>query len=259
MAITRHRLGAAVAVLVFGLLAACSAPDPLAELPQGEMGRVVRIIDGDALVLDTGLTIRLAGIEAPVPERRNRVGEPYADEATRALEDLALGRTVRLIYPGITRDRYDRALAYVETADNLGEQFWLNLEMVRLGAVRVRIYPDTARLGKDLITAEALARKDEIGLWGLAHYRVMAAASLPADARGFRIITGNLGPPARSERDGAACARQMTGTQITATIMAGASELCSPAAAEPNMYLRGYVREQTIEITHHLNVAPLDP
>ena len=34
-------------------LAACGRPDPLAGLQPGERGRVVRVIDGDALVLDT--------------------------------------------------------------------------------------------------------------------------------------------------------------------------------------------------------------
>lgn len=46
------------AIAVFGLLialAACGAPkDPLDELVVGERGRVVRVLDGDALVLDTG-------------------------------------------------------------------------------------------------------------------------------------------------------------------------------------------------------------
>ena len=44
-------------------LTACGQVDRLSELPQGETGRVVRIIDGDALVLDTGLTVRLVGVE----------------------------------------------------------------------------------------------------------------------------------------------------------------------------------------------------
>ncbi|MEL7481508.1 MAG: hypothetical protein AAGJ29_08095, partial [Pseudomonadota bacterium] len=53
---------------------------------KGEVGRVVRVIDGDALVLDTGLVVRLAGIEAPSPERRGRRGQPYADTSARVLE-----------------------------------------------------------------------------------------------------------------------------------------------------------------------------
>ncbi|MEH6411849.1 MAG: hypothetical protein V7741_15080 [Hyphomonas sp.] len=52
-------------VLALATLAACSAPNPLAETQPGEHGRVVRVIDGDALVLDTRQSVRLIGIEAP--------------------------------------------------------------------------------------------------------------------------------------------------------------------------------------------------
>jgi endonuclease YncB( thermonuclease family) len=51
--------------MALAALAACSAPDPLAGTQPGEHGRVVRVIDGDALVLDTGQSVRLVGIEAP--------------------------------------------------------------------------------------------------------------------------------------------------------------------------------------------------
>ena len=49
------------------IVAACGrAPaDPLEGLAVGERGRVVRVIDGDALVLSTGQSVRLIGIEAP--------------------------------------------------------------------------------------------------------------------------------------------------------------------------------------------------
>jgi len=52
-------------LMALAALAACSAPDPLAGTQPGEHGRVVRVIDGDALVLDTGQSVRLVGIEAP--------------------------------------------------------------------------------------------------------------------------------------------------------------------------------------------------
>lgn len=55
-------------------------------------------------------------------------------ESTRVLEDLALGRRVQLFYPGITRDRYDRALAHVVTTDGKGPKLWLNIAMVVRGA-----------------------------------------------------------------------------------------------------------------------------
>ena len=54
------------------VLAACSGPDPLAGTQPGEHGRVVRVIDGDALVLDTGQSVRLIGIEAPAGPYKDR-------------------------------------------------------------------------------------------------------------------------------------------------------------------------------------------
>ena len=58
-------------------------------LQPGEKGRVVRVIDGDALVLDTGQSVRLIGIEAPAGPYKERAGQPFHAEAKRMLEDMA--------------------------------------------------------------------------------------------------------------------------------------------------------------------------
>lgn len=245
--------------LVLSLLgvASCAEPDPLKALEQGETGRVVRIIDGDALVLDTGLTVRLAGIEAPAPERRNRKGAPYAEEAARLLEDLSLGRKVRLIYPGITRDRYDRALAYVVTEDNLGPTLWLNQEMLRRGGARVRLYPDTSRLGELLLASERQARETEIGLWALSSYKIRPAHYLPEDARGFYIVTGTPGTSRPSANERAACTRSLTGTRLNLDIGQAAISFCQKEAPRTPIRIRGYIRDGHMELTHPLNAEAL--
>jgi len=260
---TRHSLSRYFAcVLLLGTLlvsAACQkAETPLETLPRGETGRVVRIIDGDALVLDTGLTVRLVGIEAPSPKRRNRTGQPYADKATRLLEDLSMGRQVRLYYPGITRDRYDRALAYVRTDDRLGDGIWLNHEMVARGAARTRLYPDTARHGELLLDLEAVARTARRGLWALSDYEVRPAREVPADARGFMIVTATpmIQSPPRDER--ALCTRTLQNTDMILTVQPGARFLCEASATDRPFRFRGYVRDGTIEIAHALNAEPLD-
>lgn len=106
-------------------LAGCGAPDPMSELEPGERSRVVRVIDGDALVLQTGLTVRLAGVTAPSRAWKDRAAEPFAEEATTILERLALGREVQVFYGGLSRDRYGRAIAQVRTVDGLGPTHWL--------------------------------------------------------------------------------------------------------------------------------------
>ena len=134
------------ALLFFGLLlfAACAPSSPLPNMQPGETGRVTRIVDGDALVLDTGQNVRLVSIEAPAMYPEGGVPAPHAGESARRLEDMALGRRVQLYYPGLTRDRYDRALAHVVTIDGAGPKLWLNKEMIDAGAAWVRLYPSTA-------------------------------------------------------------------------------------------------------------------
>lgn len=236
------------------LLCACGPAHPLDALPRGETGRVVRIIDGDALVLDTGLSVRLAGIEAPAPERRNRPGAPYADQSSRLLEDMAMGRRVRLYYPGITRDRYDRALAYVRTDDALGPDLWLNMEMIRAGAARARIYPDTAMMGEVLIDTELTARQAETGLWALPAYEVLMASNMPADAQGFYLVRGELGAVEDAQDDREACRREFGAAGLRLLVRSGAAQLCDEDKSEGQVRVRGYVRDGTLEVTHTYNI-----
>ena len=150
-------------------LAACSASSTFPDMQPGETGRVVRIIDGDALVLENGQSVRLVSIEAPALYPRDRPAEPYAAESARVLEDLALGRRVQLFYPGITRDRYDRALAHVRTIDGSGPAVWLNEAMIARGGAWVRLYPDTAARGDELLTLEQTVRDAAQGVWAFSY------------------------------------------------------------------------------------------
>ena len=63
-----------IAGLLFGLAACNAATDPLDELAVGELGRVVHVLDGDALVLDTGQSVRLDGAAAHAAPYRDREG-----------------------------------------------------------------------------------------------------------------------------------------------------------------------------------------
>lgn len=251
------RLSLALAGLM--LVTACGGSDPLQDMEKGERGRVVRIIDGDALVLDTGQSVRLVGIEAPAMNRRSREPAPYAEDASRTLEDLVMGRDVRLYYPGLTRDRYDRALAHVQTADARGETLWVNEALVRRGAARVRMYPDTSGAGEALFAAEDTARADKLGLWALKSYQPVEAGRLPRDARGFTLVTGRLGERQDAQRDRdetAACLRGLQGASLIVRIERTAAELCDlPAGGE--VELRGWVSGGEIEINHPLHLRPV--
>ncbi len=250
-------LGALIGVLA---MASCGAPEPLPGMQAGETGRVVRVIDGDALALNTGQSVRLVGMEAPALRPRGRDPDAYAVEASRALEDMVMGREVRLYYPGLTRDRYDRALAHVMTIDGAGPELWLNMELVRRGAARVRLYPDTAARGEELLAAEKLARNDKTGLWAKAAYRVRGVEKLPADWRGFTLVTAVLGQ--REVATGRyaynqTCQRQLQGTALILEVRKDAAPVCDIAVGT-HVRLRGWVAQGRMDLTHALHVEPLE-
>ncbi|MDZ4759661.1 MAG: thermonuclease family protein [Alphaproteobacteria bacterium] len=182
------------------------APD----LSPGEQGRVARVSDGDLLALDTGQRVRLVEIEAPSLGYRERPSAPFAEESRAALEAACVGRMARLFYGGLSRDRYDRALAHVIASDETGGAVWLNGYMVRQGAARVRTYPDNARRARQLLDLEQEARKAGKGLWALPDYRVRSPGDL-ADAPYFALVEGVLAALANIPGDGVA---RMRGLEI---------------------------------------------
>ena len=255
-------LGWLFALFAGALVAACSPPDPLAGLAKGEAGRVVRVIDGDALVLSTGLTVRLAAIEAPVRAWKDRPEAPYSEESARELERLAVGRDVELFYGGLTRDRYDRAIAQVRTTDGKGETLWLNREMVARGAARVRLYPDNETLAEALLTAEREARDTAAGLWALEVYRPLAAEAVADDTSGFVLIEGWLTPAplGRAEvgegRRAPACRFSLS--TVTVEIETGAASACQTEPGQ-RVRVRGWLRGGEIRVASSSNLERLGP
>lgn len=241
--------------LLFGVTA-CGSPSPLPDMEAGETGRVVRVIDGDALVLDTGQSVRLVSIEAPALRPRNRDPDPYAVEASRTLEDMALGRQIRLYYPGLTRDRYDRALAHVVTIDGAGPELWLNKELIVRGAARVRLYPDTARRGEELLVLENEARAAGVGLWSKRDFSVPQAPLFEAQSAGFSVLIGTFEIREAGRAD-EACIWTLQGADLTVAVDESAVEICD---AEPGGHyrLRGWVSRGRLYLTHPLHAETLE-
>ena len=243
------------------LLAACGRASLLPDMQPGETGRVVNVIDGDALVLDTGQSVRLVSIEAPALYPRDRPAEPYAAESARILEDLVLGRRVQLYYPGITRDRYDRALAHVVTIDGAGPDVWLNAEMLKRGGAWVRLYPDTAARGDELLRLEAEARANGTGLWSSTDYRERTADAAAPELRGFRLIRGQLGealPVPTDTRYPPACRRALQGADLTLSIRRDARTACGLSVGTA-VRVRGYISNRELDLTYPRHLETIEP
>ncbi|MGE0596816.1 MAG: thermonuclease family protein [Hyphomonadaceae bacterium] len=168
-------------VAAFGLLLAACGPQ-LGELEEGERGRVVRAFNGDTLMLDNGMRVFLAEIDAPRGE------EDYAAQSQGELEALALHRQVRLAYGGAKRwtprprpnepppeePPPETAIAHVYVRSEGGRWFWLQHELVARGAAYVRPRRDNHARSSELAALEAQARSDERGLWARRVYRPLS-------------------------------------------------------------------------------------
>ena len=101
---------------------------------------VLRVIDGDTIVLVGGERVRFIGIDAP--ER----GQPGANEATQFVRERVEGLTVWLEADGAERDRFGRLRRYVwlqqptDTQDeNEIRRYQLNAMLLEAGLTRVLI------------------------------------------------------------------------------------------------------------------------
>tara|TARA_R100001086_G_scaffold141632_2_gene74369 strand:- start:1114 stop:1908 length:795 start_codon:yes stop_codon:yes gene_type:complete len=176
----------------FAVVLGCGSSQRTDGLVAGESGRVVKIRDGDALTLDSGLSVRLAEIEAPRLAWNDRPQDPFGEQSFEMLEYIALGRVARLYYGGLSRDRYDRALAHVLVEDETGKDIWLNGYMVHQGGARVRSYSDNCARARALYPLESEARQLNRGLWTHQGYNVRTPDDLSQTRRGFCIVEGRI-------------------------------------------------------------------
>ena len=165
------------------------------DLVAGPRGLVAEVTDGDTLVLDTGLVVRLIGTQAPkLPLGRPGYPTwPLAAEAKRELEKLALGKQVEVRFGGEREDRYGRALGHVFVLGS--NEVWAQREMVGRGLARVYSFPDNRKCLSDLFVAEQNARAGALGIWNNPYYSVRRAErpdDISARESGYELVEGQV-------------------------------------------------------------------
>ena len=143
------------------------APRPVGET---ETARVIRVVDGDTLVIDRGMgneRLRYIGINAPESVKPDSPVEFMGKEASAANAALVEGATLVLERDVSDTDQYGRLLRYAWLQDG---ETWLfvNLELVRQGYAQVVTYPPDVRWIDTLRDAQRVARDAGLGLWGAA-------------------------------------------------------------------------------------------
>ncbi|KPK41568.1 MAG: hypothetical protein AMJ78_05160 [Omnitrophica WOR_2 bacterium SM23_29] len=117
---------------------------------------VIRVIDGDTIVLEDGRRVRYIGIDTP--EKR----DPYYFEAKEVNKRLVEGKKVRLEYDVGKKDKFGRTLAYVYVGD-----IFVNTELVKNGYAVIYTVPPNVKYAENFLKHQQDARKAKRGLWGL--------------------------------------------------------------------------------------------
>lgn len=164
-------------------------------LRDGPKGVVREVVDGDTVLLDNGLVVRLIGIQAPkLALGRDGFSDwPKGEAAKAALAGLVLDRSVLLRYGGEETDRYGRVLAQLYVTD--AAPLWAQQEMLRAGMARVYSFADNRACLPELMAAETKARAGTLGIWSDPYYRVRRADrpdELVALAGHYELVEGRV-------------------------------------------------------------------
>lgn len=185
-------MGLAAMAMIASLPVTAGACDGLRAGPEGIVRQVT---DGDTVVLDSGLTVRLVGMQAPkLPLGRDGFDTwPKAEEARSALQSLVLGQPVRLLYGGEETDRHGRALGQLFLTGEPG--LWVQQAIVARGLARVYSFPDNRACLAELMATEGKARAMKLGIWADPYYMVRRADRPEALAQrigGYELVEGRV-------------------------------------------------------------------
>lgn len=125
-----------------------------------ELYKILRVVDGDTVVLSEIGKVRLIGVDTPETVDPRRPVQYFGVEASQYLKKLATGKQVRVEYDFNRRDRFGRTLAYLYLEDGT----FLNSEIIKQGYGHAFIkYP--FKFMDQFKAFEKQARINKVGLW----------------------------------------------------------------------------------------------
>jgi micrococcal nuclease len=112
---------------------------------------VTKVIDGDTVVVEGGYHVRLIGMDA------DETGYPCFTPAKNRLEELVLGKMVRLEKDKTDMDQYGRCLRYIFVN---GEN--IDVQLAKEGLAVARFYNDV-KYKPEIVQAEKDAQENKTG------------------------------------------------------------------------------------------------
>lgn len=129
--------------------------------PTKYKAKVVRVVDGDTIKLETGEVVRYIGIDTPETVHPSKPIQCYGKEASDKNKELVEGKEIKLEKDVSETDKYNRLLRYVWLGDMLVNEY-----LVREGYAQSSSYPPDVKYQNKFIEAQKLAKEENKGLWG---------------------------------------------------------------------------------------------
>ena len=142
------------------------APGVVAAPANGELCRIARVVDGDTVVLESGLHVRYVGADTPEMYEFKRSPHPFAEEALAMNRRLVEGKQVRLDFGAEKLDVHGRLLARVRVAGEDGRELAVEDELVRAGLALASVTRQGPARDERMLAVEEAARKACAGIWG---------------------------------------------------------------------------------------------
>jgi micrococcal nuclease len=176
-----------------------TAPPPIVQpVPAGDDAEVVRVVDGDTLVIRVSgreERVRLIGIDTPETVHPQRAVECFGREASAHTSRLiGPGTAIRLVHDVERTDRFGRTLAYLYRLD---DGLFVNLALVLDGYAQVATFPPNVAHAEDFLAAQREARDAGRGLWSACADEDDVAAPPP---EGTGTCTARMSDPAPAQR-----------------------------------------------------------
>lgn len=155
--------GAEVLCTTFGVPSGPAAPTG-----PTEPATVVRVVDGDTIVINRGWgeeRVRYIGIDTPETVHPTEPVEWMGKEASEANRALVEGRQVFIETDVSEVDQYGRLLRYV-WVQNGPSWTLVNFMLVAAGFATVSTYPPDVKYANAFLAAQQSARDQMKGLWG---------------------------------------------------------------------------------------------
>ncbi|MGB6837498.1 MAG: thermonuclease family protein [Dehalococcoidia bacterium] len=121
----------------------------------------MRVIDGDTIQVEGGLTVHYIGINAPEMRGPDEPSECYGAEARERNRELVEGKVAQLERDMAHEDGDGQVLRYVYVDGRM-----LNEILLREGYARASVHPPDLRYADVLLAAQQEAGELSRGLWG---------------------------------------------------------------------------------------------